>query len=634
MASGLHIVCTPTPHGACLAAPLPAGAPGQWSRVSLRLPAPGPWWAKLELADEARGQVVREVFLGPVRLSARATLVHVPSEARALRVSLFGSDGANAVLRMQVLSRLGAALRLLWAGARVIPGALGGSALGVIGRLRATLGQAPARAGEAPPYAAWIAMFERAPDLGLADWDAQIAVTDGAPEAVAASLASAAAQAPARVIAAPDDWTGGAAAWTVILQAGEILASGATARFARAARLCPWAEVLTADCDRLDARGARCDPCFKPGPDSLLPLAALSAEGALAVRTHTLSAALPLAAPAARAALLRAAIGRIAHVPGIASHVPHTLVWGKQVRVPAPPCLACPSVTMLVPSAARSAHVAACLRQVVRGTAYANFTIRLVLAAPMRARASVCAQVAVLDGATVLPVDVSPFNYARVNNEAARDCDSDLLLLLNDDVAPIGAGWLSAMVAHMDDPRVGIVGARLLYGNGAVQHEGVIMGLGNLCEHAGRLADSRRPGAHGIGLLDREVCAVTGACLLIRTSLWRDLGGMDEAYAIALNDVDLCLRAREAGWRVIYCAGAVLHHYESLSLGRHYAGDRAGLESIEVRRLRARFADVIATDPFYSPLASLQPGWEWQPGFPPRGHPAAIGAPTSQLLPE
>ena len=199
----------------------------------------------------------------------------------------------------------------------------------------------------------------------------------------------------------------------------------------------------------------------------------------------------------------------------------------------------------------------------------------------------------------------------------------------------------------MQDPRVGIVGARLLYGNGMVQHEGVIMGLANLCEHAGRLRLASDPGWHGRnlagwgladdglpgrdlpnwGMVDRQVSAVTGACLLIRTALYRDLGGMDTAYAVALNDVDLCLRAREAGWRVVYCAGAELHHYESLSLGRHYAGSRAVLESQEVRRLRGRFGSVIEADPFYSPSASLQPGREWQPAFPPRHIGLTMGKP-------
>jgi len=211
------------------------------------------------------------------------------------------------------------------------------------------------------------------------------------------------------------------------------------------------------------------------------------------------------------------------------------------------------------------------------------------------------------------------FNYAKVNNLAAAGVDSEFLLLLNDDVAPINPDWLGQMLAQMADPRVGIVGARLLYGNGMVQHEGVILGLANLAEHAGRLRDSADPGPHGLGLITRQVSAVTAACLLIRASLFRELGGMDENYVIALNDVDLCLRARAAGWRVIYCAQACLTHYESLSLGRHYQGARAGLEAVETRRLRQSWGRVIESDPFYNPQASLQPGREWCTAFAPRG---------------
>ncbi len=194
----------------------------------------------------------------------------------------------------------------------------------------------------------------------------------------------------------------------------------------------------------------------------------------------------------------------------------------------------------------------------------------------------------------------------------------DFLLLLNDDVAPNVPDWLDLMLAHMQDSRVGIVGARLLYGNGMVQHEGVILGLADLCEHAGRLRDGADPGPHGIGVVCRQVSAVTAACMLVRASLFRDLGGFDEGFAIALNDVDFCLRARRAGWRIVYCAEAVLTHYESLSLGRHYEGARAALERIEVRRLRDRWAAEISADPFYNPQASLDPGREWQPAFCPR----------------
>jgi GT2 family glycosyltransferase len=177
----------------------------------------------------------------------------------------------------------------------------------------------------------------------------------------------------------------------------------------------------------------------------------------------------------------------------------------------------------------------------------------------------------------------------------------------------------------MRDQGVGAVGPRLLYGNNAVQHGGVVMGLANLCEHAGRFRDADDPGPHGLALLDREVSAVTAACMLVRADAYRQVGGMDEAYAIALNDVDFCMRLREKHWRIAYTPGISLYHHESLSLGRHYEGARAGLEALEVARLRARWAGTIADDPYYNPNASLEPWRLWQPGFPPR-HAAIPGS--------
>jgi hypothetical protein len=637
----LSIRCTQTAFGATLSAPLPPGASGQWCHLRLGLPAGRPWWAKLNLADEARGQVVREAFLGPVRHNAglawRETLVHVPRDARTLDVTVFGSSASDARLWFRPLTRPQAAWRLTRRFWRAIPGALSWSAPGTTGRLRAVLGQAPAREGEAPSYAHWIAWFETPPDdaanrLAQA-WDVAIVIVAGTPAANEATRNAAAAQRPSvpiRLVESQADWAGIAQEWVILLQAGEILASGALARFAQAATCCPWAEMLTADCDRLDAHGQRHDPFFMPGPDKLLLASGLPVRGACALRWRNIPGILPLHGMAARRDLAVRNPDRIAHIPGILSHVGPDIVPPALAarRTPhATPPLCYPSVTILVPSAARARHVVRCLTQIARGTQYPALKVKLVLSNPALARRKILRGVAGLPLLSVLTVQKTPFNYAGVNNAAARATDSDLLLLMNDDVAPISPDWLARMVAHLQDPSVGIVGARLLYGNDMVQHEGVIMGLANLCEHAGRLRAGDDPGPHGIGLLDRQVSAVTAACLLIRASLYRALGGMDEAFAVALNDVDLCLRARQAGFGVVYCAHATLHHYESLSLGRHYAGSRAGLESVEVQRLRQRFASVIAADPFYSPLASLQPGREWQPAFPPRAHPHAVGTP-------
>ncbi len=217
------------------------------------------------------------------------------------------------------------------------------------------------------------------------------------------------------------------------------------------------------------------------------------------------------------------------------------------------------------------------------------------------------------------------FNYAAVNNAAARAVQGDLLLLLNDDVLPARADWLAQMVALTErgDAAADVVGARLLYGHGRVQHGGVIMGLAHLCEHAFRLRAGDDGGPHGLALASRQVSAVTGACLLVRRALWERLGGMDEGFAVALNDVDFCLRAGAAGGRVAMAAAATLYHFEGQSLGRHYRGARAGLEAVEVQRLHRRWQSVIADDPFYNLQASLEPGRAFEPGFPPRLTPLA-----------
>jgi GT2 family glycosyltransferase len=611
--------------GPRLEAALPPGAPGAWCVLRLGLADPAPWWAKLELTDEARGQVVRDVFLGPLRRRGaktwRDTLVHVPRDSRALMLTLFQAAGAGASVELRVLPRWRAAMALLARGCGDLPGALAGSPLGALGRVRAVLGQGPARAGEAPPYSTWIALYEGPPAPAPA-WDVTVVVAGGPAAARDASLASAA---PARrhAVAAPGDWLAIASPWVVLLQAGEILAPGALAAFAQAAADCPWAELLTADCDRLTAQGERTDPLFKPGPDPVLLRSGLTVRGACAVRWRAVPAALPVTGQAAKLALALRDPARIAHIPRILSHIRADCEASEGLVAPSG-AVGSPHVTMVVPSAARGAHVVRCLSRMTRDTAYPAFDIKVVVSAP--GAPAVYRRLAQLPRVSILPVQIGAFNYAAVNNAAAESVSAALLLLVNDDVAPVSPRWLDAMVCQMHDPTVGIVGARLLYGNETVQHEGVIMGLANLCEHAGRLRSAADAGRHGLGLLDRDVSAVTGACLLIRTALYRELGGMDTGFAVALNDVDLCLRARAAGWRVVYCASATLHHYESLSLGRHYDGARAGLESQEVRRLRARHGAVIAADPFYSPNASLQPGREWQPAFPPRPHPRAVGS--------
>ncbi len=191
-----------------------------------------------------------------------------------------------------------------------------------------------------------------------------------------------------------------------------------------------------------------------------------------------------------------------------------------------------------------------------------------------------------------------PFNYSVINNTAASKCESPVLLFLNDDTSVITPGWLEAMVELVMRPEVGAVGAKLLYPNGRIQHAGVVMGIYDNCGHAFKGLDGKTSHYFDFSDIIRNVSAVTGACLMTRSDIFREVGGFDESeFAVAFNDVDLCLKIGNLGYRILYTPYAVLHHHEAFSktskdLVPHPA---------EVDAMRAKWTKVIGHDPFYSP---------------------------------
>ena len=617
---------------------LPRTAAGQWCRVGLSWDASRPWWAKIEIADEMRGQIVREAFFPDGRPAGKSLLVHVPQAAGQVTLTLFARAGAQAEaphLTLQVLGRAAAAMRLLGGGWRSLPAALQGSPLGLPGRVRAMLGQGAARRGQAPPYAAWIDLYdtwgERERAALLAATDISIVVAGpGSHPAFDATQASITAQwLPPRsiqVVRRAEDWCVPETKWVVMLCAGERLAPHALACLAVAACADPAAAAFCADIDRCDANGQRSLPGLRPPPDPWLMRSDFFADGAWMFRSPALGE-YPADAGQARMALARALPpAQIRRVPLILTHCPPPSALPKNPPPAAWPIgKPWPSISIIVPSACRSRHVLRCLRKVAQATDYPDVEILVAISSHDpndRRQAEIMRRVAALPRVRLITLDMPDFNFAAVINQAAMQSSGAMLLLLNDDVAPFAPDWLRRLAAFCaDEPRADIVGARLLYGNGLVQHAGVIMGLANLCEHAFRLAGRSDPGPQGLARLDRQVIAVTAACLLVRRDLFFSLHGMDERFAIALNDVDFCLRAGEAGARIVFAAGVDMYHFESLSLGRHYSGARAGLEATEVRRLREAWNVRIAADPFYHPCASLELGRAFEPGFPPRQTP-------------
>jgi GT2 family glycosyltransferase len=153
------------------------------------------------------------------------------------------------------------------------------------------------------------------------------------------------------------------------------------------------------------------------------------------------------------------------------------------------------------------------------------------------------------------------FNYARQMNLAAREASGEVLLLLNNDARPVDDDWFDALLEHALRPEVGAVGARLRFPSGKVQHEGIVVNAAGVALNL----DSGPWAVLGENI--RDTAAVTGACMMVRTAVWHEVGGMDERLRVAYNDVDLCLRIGERGWRVVYTPYAALHHAESSSRG-------------------------------------------------------------------
>ncbi|MFM8952359.1 MAG: glycosyltransferase family 2 protein [Planctomycetaceae bacterium] len=204
--------------------------------------------------------------------------------------------------------------------------------------------------------------------------------------------------------------------------------------------------------------------------------------------------------------------------------------------------------------------------------------------------------------------DDSPFNYSRLNNTAVRHTRGQMLCLLNDDVEVLSPEWLEEMVSFAIQPGIGAVGARLWYPDGTLQHGGVLIGLGGVAGHAHLRLGRGRRGYFSRGVLQQELSAVTGACLMVRRDVFDEVSGLDENIAVAFNDVDLCLRIRAAGYRIVWTPFAELIHHESASRGYEDTPEKLARFQREVRFMLDRWGAVLNGDPYYNPNLSLRAG--------------------------
>lgn len=454
--------------------------------------------------------------------------------------------------------------------------------------------------------------------------------------------------------------------FVALLDHDDVLPAHALYLVAREILRHPEADLIYSDEDKIDRRGRRFDPYFKSdwNPDLFLAQNMVSHLGVyrsflvrevggfrsefdgsqdydLALRVverseagrirhipHILYHWRAIAGSAARSGAEKP-YARIAARNAVAAHLERRGVAAEVDFARGPsfqeiryPLAAEPSVTILIPTRDKSDLLARCLSGLLGATDYRNFEVLIVdnqsrepaterlyrtLAADPRVR--------------VLRYD-QPFNFSRLNNWAAAQAGGEILLFLNNDTEVIHQDWLRHMAANAVRPGVGAVGAKLLYPDGRVQHGGVILGMGGVAAHFHLRRRAEDPGYFGRALLQQDLSAVTAACLAMRRSVFEEIGGFEAAHlAVAFNDIDLCLRLRERGYRVVWTPLARLYHHESASRACDLLPDQQPRFGREIAYMRARWGAILDGDPCFNPNLSL-----WDPtialAFPPRvSHP-------------
>lgn len=214
--------------------------------------------------------------------------------------------------------------------------------------------------------------------------------------------------------------------------------------------------------------------------------------------------------------------------------------------------------------------------------------------------------------------DDRPFNYSALNNRAAREARGELLCLMNNDIEVITPDWLDEMASQALRPEIGIVGCRLWYPDDTLQHAGVILGMGGVAGHAHHKMTRAQNGYFSRARLVQNYSAVTAACLVVRKSVFQEVEGLNEAdLAIAFNDVDLCLKVRDAGYRNLWTPFAELYHHESATRGFEDTPEKQARFAREIGYMLQRYGQSLQFDPAYNPNLALE-RQDYTLAYPPR----------------
>jgi GT2 family glycosyltransferase len=377
------------------------------------------------------------------------------------------------------------------------------------------------------------------------------------------------------------------------LDAGDVLAESALFEIAAEIDATPDADLVYTDEDELNAPGERCNPRFKTdwNPDLLLEQDYL---GKLTMRRREWKES-PRQARHIPAVLCHRGLGQ----PDAAPPERRSLTTHAKVSV-------------IIPTRDRAELLERCLEGLLHRTDYPAMEILVVDNGSKEPRTREVLekyQVQVL----AFPGE---FNWSAMNNAGAKATTGEVLLFLNNDTDVIDAGWLAELASQAMRPEIGAVGAKLLFADGTVQHAGIWLGPGGRVRHFLRLSKRDEPGYLGQLAFTRDLSAVTGACMAVRREAFEEVGGFDESFPVSYSDIDLCLKLRQRGYRILWTPHAELLHLESASRG---SGEwRYSKEEEEHKRFVAKWEREIDQDPFFSPNLDLIGEEKLALAFPPR----------------
>ena len=265
-----------------------------------------------------------------------------------------------------------------------------------------------------------------------------------------------------------------------------------------------------------------------------------------------------------------------------------------------------PLVSVIIPNKDQQETLDQCLRSIREKSTYTNYEILVVENNSREEKTfSYYRKLEQEPKVRILPWK-GDFNYSAINNFAVKEAKGDYLLFLNNDIEVITPEWMEELLGNCQRPEVGIVGSKLYYPDHTIQHAGVIVGLGGIAGHAFLNMPGNRSGYLHKASIQLDYSAVTAACMMMKRTVFEQLGGFEERLTVAFNDVDLCLRTGKAGYLVVYNPHVELFHYESKSRGTEDSTEKVRRFQGEIEFMRTRWEDFLKKgDPCYNPNLTL-----------------------------